>query len=351
MSLSLALQKRFENFRLDVDFRIEGKRVGIFGRSGSGKSTLVHLLAGLLEPDGGAIRFGDRILYDYGRRLCLPPDQRRVGVVFQHSHLFPHLSVEGNLLYGFRRIPKIRRRIDPADLCRVLDIAHLLPRSVHHLSGGERQRVALGRTVLADPQLLLMDEPLTGLDEKLKYQIIPYLNQVLTEYDIPLLYVSHSMNEMRLLVEEVLVLDGGRLVDRTTPDNLARQRMKDCPMGYLNFLRLEDPQPRDQLWSYRWGSQRLMLNQEPAAGDNLFTLTARDILLFRRHPESISARNLLRCTVREVFDLGPRVGVELGCGGRQLITQMMPPAVTELDISPGNDLYAAIRADAFRRLY
>lgn len=351
MNLNLALQKKFGGFEFDVAFRTDSRRLGIFGRSGSGKSTLVNLLAGLLPPDAGVFRFGERLLYDSARRICVAPQKRRIAVVFQHSHLFPHLNVKRNLLYGYRRIPANERTINPEELCRVLDIGHLLQRSVRELSGGERQRVALGRGVLANPHLLLMDEPLSGLDEKLKYQIIPYLKDVLKRYDIPLVYVSHSMNEMRMLTDEVLVLENGALVSQTSPETLARLRMKDCPMGYLNFFALDDPVADDQLWSYRWGNNRLVLTHFAADNQALFTLASRDIVLFRRHLESVSARNLLRGTVRKLFDLDRRIGVDIDCDGQSLVATIVQQAADELGIAPGREIFAAIKADAFRRVY
>jgi len=351
MNLNLALQKKFDGFSFDVAFGTDSRRLGIFGRSGSGKSTLVNLLAGLTPPDAGRFRFGNRLLYDSARRICVSPQKRRIAVVFQHSHLFPHLNVERNLLYGYRRIPAAERTIDPGELCQVLDICHLLKRSVISLSGGERQRVALGRGVLANPHLLLMDEPLSGLDEKLKYQIIPYLKNVLERYDIPLVYVSHSMNEMRMLVDEVLVLENGNLISQTSPETLARLRMKDCPMGFLNFFSLQDPVAVDHLWGYQWGKNKLVLTHSTDDHKGLFALTSKDILLFRRHPESISARNLLRGIVRSLFELDQRIGVELDFQGLPLIATIVRKAAEELAIAPGRELYAAIKADAFRRVY
>lgn len=351
MNLNLALQKHFGAFTFDVAFSTDSRRLGIFGRSGSGKSTLVNLLSGLLTPDAGVFRFGDRVLFDSARHVCVSPQKRRIAVVFQHSHLFPHLSVKRNLLYGYRRIPAAERSIDPEEVCKVLDIGHLLSRSVRDLSGGERQRVALGRGVLANPHLLLMDEPLSGLDEKLKYQIIPYLKDVLKRFAIPLVYVSHSMSEMRMLVDEVLVLENGALISQTSPETLARLRMKECPMGYLNFFSLHTPVADDQLWAYRWGDNRLVLTHYADEEQALFTLASRDVVLFRRHPESISARNLLHGTVKNLFDLDQRIGVELDCNGQSLVATIVQKAADELDIAPGRELYAAIKADAFRRVY
>jgi molybdate transport system ATP-binding protein len=272
-------------------------------------------------------------------------------VVFQHAHLFPHLSVRKNLLYGYQRIPQKERKIDPEALCAVLGIEPLLERGVTTLSGGERQRVALGRAMLACPRLILMDEPLTGLDEGLKYQILPYLKAVFAEFGIPLLFISHSLNEMRLMSEEVLVFEQGRLAAQTSAEALARRLMGTSQVGYINLLTLRRPRRVDDLWEYDWGSNRLILSEEARAEESLFELSSKDLTLFKRHPEASSARNILHCTVTALFEAGNRIGVELDCGGQQLISQVVHDAARALDIQPGRELFAIIKASAFRRLY
>lgn len=351
MNLRVALQKSFAGFALNAAFATTSARLGIFGPSGSGKSTLVNLLAGLEEPDDGIIELDGETLYCAKRRINVPPERRRIAVVFQHAHLFPHMSVRRNLLYGYRRTPAARRRIDPGELIRVLDLEPLLARDATTLSGGERQRVALGRAVLASPRLLLMDEPLSALDEGLKYQIIPYLRKVFARFELPLLFISHSMNEMRLMTDEVVVLHRGEVSAQTTPEELARDRMGRARSGYINLLRVSEPQAGDGLFTYRWGRNRLLVSVGSEEGEALLELSSKDILLFKKHPEAISARNLLRCRVISVFDLEGRVGVELDCDGQRLIAQIVRPAAAELGVRAGAEIHAAIKASAFRRLY
>ncbi len=351
MRLEVFLRKSFGDFRFAADFTLEGSRFGVFGRSGSGKSTLVGMLAGLVPPDEGSIRLDGDTLFDSAKRISLPPERRRIGVVFQHAHLFPHLSVERNLLYGYQRTSKAGRKIDPATLCRVLDLDHLRGRGVNALSGGERQRVALGRAVLACPRLLLMDEPLTGLDEGLKYQIIPYLKSAFAEFGIPFLFISHSLVEMRLMTEQVLVFEEGGLQAQTSADELARRRLETSRTGYINLLSLSRPRLEDGLWIYRWGEGELVVGDGADGTDVMFELSSKDITLFKRHPEATSARNLLPCRVREVFEAGNRVGVELDCGGARLVSQVVRSAADDLALRPGTELYAVIKASAFRRLY
>jgi molybdate transport system ATP-binding protein len=351
MNLEVCLEKRLGNFSFAAEFASRCRRIGLFGPSGSGKSTLLHMLAGLLKPDRGYIRLEGETLFDCNTKVNKPSDRRRLGIVFQHAHLFPHMGVRRNLLYGYKRIPREERRIDFDALVEVLNLGHLLDRGVGTLSGGERQRVALGRAVLACPRMLLMDEPLNGLDEGLKYQIIPYLKKVFTEFEIPLFFISHSLNEMRLMTDQVLELSNGRLCNQTTAHELAVRRMGTSRAGYINLLELHDPQPRGGLLVYRWGTEELVVAADKVEKVAMFELSSKDITLFKRHPEATSARNLLHCRVERLFDAGHRVGVELDCNGRHLVAQVMDEAVEDLALAPGREIFAAIKASAFCRLY
>lgn len=317
----------------------------------------MHMLAGLLEPDKGFIRLNGRTLFDREQKISLPPDQRRIGVVFQHAHLFPHMSVQRNLFYGMNRLPKEERSIDPAHLIEVLQIDKLLARNVTKLSGGERQRVALGRTILACPQLILLDEPLSGLDGTLKYQIIPQLQQVFAEFSIPLLFISHSLQELRMMTEEVLVMQKGQLAQQLATEELARTSFGTGGQGYANLLHLDEMEDLGQLLRCRWGQIPIMLVKALDQRPGQFALNGRDILLFKKHPEASSARNMLACTVRRMYQTDWLVGVELECQGGQgdqnntLIAEIVPQSVDELDIRPGSEVVAVFKASAFRRLY
>lgn len=350
MELSVSVEKKLGSFAFHADFALSGRKIGLFGPSGSGKSTLMHLLSGLLTPDRGTICLDGTVLFDSTAKINLRPEERRIGVVFQHSHLFPHLSVRRNLLYGWQRTPKAERRIAPEAIIEVLNLGHLLDRGVNQLSGGERQRVALGRTVLTFPRLILLDEPLTGLDEELKFQIMPYLNSVFSGFDIPLLFISHSLLEMRLMTEEVLVVEQGRVQRLMTTEELAQSAWAAPRQGYVNLLRLGRPSPQGDLWRYRWGEAELVLTEAGENEENVFELDAREILLFKRHPEATSARNLLSCTVSRIFSAGNRVRVELRCGSEQLTVQIVPESLRELDLAPGREVVAVIKASAFRQL-
>ena len=350
MKLSMQVQKSFGAFSLSVDVDISGDRVGVFGASGSGKSTLVGMLAGLVEPDSGEILLDGTYLFSSTKQISLRPEQRRIAMVFQQHCLFPHLNVRNNLLYGFKRCPAKYRTIDFDTLVAVLKLDGLLDRGVTHLSGGEKQRVALGRAILANPQLLLMDEPLSALDDTLRFQIIPYLKSVSEQFAIPYLFISHSLVEMRLMTETVLAFEKGVMVEQTSSEQLARNRMGQNPVGYINLLKLGRPLPQSGLFAYPWGASVLLLSAESDRDQSTAELSSKDIILFKQHPEATSARNLLECTVRSLFSSGRKIGVELDCAGNTLIAEVVQDAVNELHITPGSIIYAAAKASAFRML-
>ncbi len=351
MQLSLTAQKRFVAFNISANFAVSGERIGIFGASGSGKSSLVSMVVGLLKPDSGEIILDGEYLFSSSKGINLRPEQRRIAMVFQQHCLFPHLNVKRNLLYGYTRCPVQYRTVDFATLVCVLKLDGLLSRNITHLSGGEKQRVALGRAIMANPRLLLMDEPLSALDDSLRFQIIPYLKSVSEQFGIPYLFISHSIVEMRLMTDTVLFFENGTLIEQTSSEQLARNRMGDTPVGYINLLELTGMTKRDGMCAYHWKDNELLLssgNQDSING--LFELSSKDIILFKKHPEAISARNLLKCTVVGLFDSGSKLGVELQIGDGKLISEIVAAAARELEIVPGSVIYAAIKASAFRRL-
>ena len=209
--LRLDASKQLGEFFIEAAFASEGRVTGLFGASGAGKTSLVNMIAGLLTPDRGVIAVEGEVLDDTAAGLHVPPHRRRIGYVFQEARLFPHLDVRHNLDYG-RRMNGFAH--DPSHLARIvemLDIGKLLDRRPGKLSGGERQRVALGRALLAQPRLLLLDEPLGSLDEERKAEVLPYLIRLRDEANVPMVYVSHDADEMRQLATQVVLLKRGRV--------------------------------------------------------------------------------------------------------------------------------------------
>jgi len=349
--LNVELKKRFKDFTLDVAFDLSSSRTGIFGPSGSGKSTIMNLLSGLELPDSGYIRLGNTVIFDSKEKINLKPDQRNIGVVFQHAHLFPHMSVKRNIFYGYKRIKPENRRIDPEDLFEALGITQLLSRDVSTLSGGERQRIALARTVLSNPGLILMDEPLSALDEGHKFQIIPYLKNVFNNYGIPMIFISHSVLEMRMMTDDVIVIEGGCIQQHGKTEELVKKSWNRGLESYVNLINLASASPYKDLFRYNWGDISIILTEPPDGEENFFELDSRDILLFKRHPEATSARNLLKCTVTDIYSCGNRVRVALACGNEHLIAQIVPESVRELEIKKDAMVVAAIKASAFKKIF
>jgi molybdate transport system ATP-binding protein len=204
-------------FGLDVDFATNGGVTALFGPSGSGKTSVLSVIAGLRKPDAGVIRLGSHVLDDTEKSTHLHPDKRRIGYVFQDQLLFPHLTVEKNLLYGWKRRGAEARPIDFARVVQVLELGELLDRLPHTLSGGQKQRVALGRALLCGPDLLLLDEPLASLDPDLKDRVLVYVEQALKEWRLPTLFVTHFPEEVKRLAHWVIVFDKGRVVRSGAP--------------------------------------------------------------------------------------------------------------------------------------
>ncbi|MCA1796758.1 MAG: molybdenum ABC transporter ATP-binding protein [Geobacteraceae bacterium] len=338
MYIDLDLIKHQGDFTLNAACRVDADRVGIFGPSGSGKSTLGSLIAGFCSAKQGHIRINDTTLFSSTEHINTAPEKRRIGVVFQHAHLFPHLNVRDNLLFGYKRTPQAQRIIPVEQLCKALDIEHLLARRITNLSGGEKQRIALGRALLGCPQLLILDEPLSALDEGLKKQIIPYLRKTLRRYKIPFLYISHSLLEMRLLTDVVIRMQNGKITHTGPAEGIAREQMDWQTEGYKNLLELHSPREVGTMLGYRWGDIELLLTDHPAPGTGIFELSSRDVLLCREHPAAISARNLLHATIVALMPQQGCVGIELKCGGNELFAQVVCEAAAELDLQPGQKI-------------
>ncbi len=219
--LELDLEFSRGDFHLSAKQQLNGGISAILGPSGSGKSTLLALIAGLLKPASGSIRLDGQRLVDSSAGICLPPHQRHIGLVFQDRQLLPHLKVRDNLLYGFNQLKPGERRFALHEVVELLELGELLGRKPRQLSGGEQQRVALGRALLYAPRLLLLDEPLAALDERLKQQILVYLKRIHSDYQIPMVYVTHAPSEAEFLGGQRLAMNNGVLAKAVMGEELA----------------------------------------------------------------------------------------------------------------------------------
>ncbi|TCB79123.1 ATP-binding cassette domain-containing protein [Acinetobacter sp. ANC 4173] len=200
------------DFNLNIQLEMQHPILGIVGSSGSGKTTLLKNIAGLLNPKSGDIQLGSQTLFASSRKINLAPHQRQVALVFQQALLFPHLNVQQNLKYAEKLQDSKDVKFHSAQIVELLELEHLIQRKAHQLSGGEAQRVCIGRALLSSPNLLLLDEPLTGLDRQLKQQILPFLKRIKDELDLPMIYVTHHIDELKSLDAEILTMHEGRLL-------------------------------------------------------------------------------------------------------------------------------------------
>ncbi len=228
--LTIDIERRQGDFLIQAAIRQSQTGVtALFGPSGAGKTSIVNMVAGLMAPDRGHIRINDTTLFDSNRKVNLPPEKRRIGYVFQDGRLFPHLTVRRNLVYGMKRISPEERVVDFDSVVELLGIDHLLERRPAKLSGGEKQRVAIGRALLTSPRLLLMDEPLASLDTARKQEVLPFIQRLCREFHRPILYVSHSLGEIRQLSTHMALLSDGRVTAfGSTDEMLGRTDLNAC---------------------------------------------------------------------------------------------------------------------------
>ncbi len=349
MTLSVTLHHRFAGFTLDADFEAPGGVTALFGRSGSGKSTVANAVAGLLRPDRGRIKLDGTVLLDTDEGRMLPPHRRRMGYVFQDGRLFPHLTVRQNLLYGRWFAPK-GQGAEMGRITDLLGIAPLLDRSPGSLSGGEKQRVAIGRAILSNPRLLLMDEPLAALDEARKAEILPYLERLRDELHLPILYISHSVAEVARLATTVFLLEAGRVVASGPAAELLADPAIAPAMGLREagsmIIARVAAQEEDGLTRLETGGGPVFLPDVGASSGATLRLRilAQDVMLATERPRGISALNVLAATVEDIhLGEGPGAMVRLRLGEEHLLARVTRRSVRSLDLRPGGKVFAVLK--------
>ena len=357
-TLSFGVRISLGAFDLEVDHRLPLKGVSaLLGPSGSGKTTLLRIIAGLETRSRGRVAFGDELWQGDTRADFVPAHRRGVGYVFQEARLFPHLSVAGNLRYAQRRSRAVPSTTGPDEVVEALDLAALMPRHAASLSGGERQRVAIARTLLTRPRLLLMDEPLAALDPQRKAEILPYIARLPGSFRVPILYVTHAIEEAVRLAERVLVLSGGRKV-AVGPVQEVLEHLDFGPLGRFEAgtvftARVTGHDPEYGLTFLAHHGQRITMPMAAVAqeGDVRLRVRARDVALATRRPEGISVRNVIEGTVAGIAQERATAVAEVlvDIGEARLRARVTRQAVAELALAPGDRVYALIKAIAFDR--
>lgn len=354
--IEVDIKKKLSSFALDAAFKGGDGVTALFGRSGAGKSTIVKAIAGLVRPDAGVIRVGGTTFFDRAKRISLPVHRRRVGMLFQDGRLFPHLTVKQNLLYGFARA-RGEKRIALDTVVGVLDIAPLLERRPVALSGGERQRVALGRALLSQPRLLLLDEPLASLDEARKAEVLPYFETLNTEFGIPMLYVSHDVDEVVRLASDVVLLEQGRAIAAGPLGEVtARLELPPGAEGFGSGVVLECRVERQEsdagltVLSTALGPVKVALLDRAVGSRLSIRIAARDVALALDTPVNISVQNLLQGSIVEMGEFPGHIArLKLAVGSGFLLSEVTADAARRLNLAPGLRVVALVKSVAIGR--
>ncbi len=351
-SLHVRLRLRFDDFSLELDESLATQGVtGIWGPSGSGKSSLLRSICGLEARAQGRISWGDEVWLDSDAGVFVPTHRRDVAYMFQDARLFPHLSVEGNLRFAEKRAPREGLAVSFEDAVAALELEPLLERRTTDLSGGEQQRVSLGRTLLTRPRLLLLDEPLAALDASRRLEILRFIEALHARFALPMLYVSHSVEEIALLADEVLELEHGRARSHGASASMfaAGTPGRDASVSVLaaRVARL------DEAWQLAWldvAGQEISVPQPPSLheGDRVrLLIRARDVSLATDRPTGVSIRNVLAGRVEEV-DEDPHsafaeVTVALSVRDR-LRARITRASLHELGLAAGREVYCLLKS-------
>lgn len=352
--LSLDVQLQRGAFDLEANFSLDQPVTGLFGSSGSGKSTLLNLIAGLAHPDEGWLKLGSQHLFHSRKKINLPPNKRQIGVVFQDSQLFPHLAINHNLLYGYKRTEKKLRRFELAEIVDLLELGHLLKKRPAQLSGGEKQRVGLGRALLASPKFLLLDEPLASLDQGLKGQILPFLKRVKDELELPMVYISHSMEEILHLTDHLVVINNGRILGAGHFYDVIKA---DAVKGVANSMGLEniiavnisghDIESGHTIAEIKGNILLLPLTDKFSVGDHCYiSIRSSEISIAKQHIEHISIQNQIKGKILNCRKNMACVAVQVDIG-TPIRVDITPKAFSQLGLAEGEEIHCLIKTQSF----
>ncbi len=351
--LVIDIQKQLGDLALSVQLSLPSSGISaVFGRSGAGKSSLANLISGLTSPDKGRISLNSTVLFDSDKKVSLPPEQRHIGYVFQDARLFPHYKVEGNLLYGCEG----KRTKHFNDVVKLLDIEPLLQRYPHSLSGGEKQRVAIGRAILSEPALLIMDEPLASLDLPRKHEVMPYLERLAKEIQTPIIYVSHSLDEILRLADHMVLLNEGSVslsgdITSVWSSPLMRPWLNASEHsalleGTITEFHSEHPMILVTLKNAQQGIWVKLPCDCTEKGQNIrLRIRANDVSLIKQQPELSSIRNILPVVIDSLSEDKENdvVAVKLNLSGHVLWANITRWAKDELALAPGQQWFAQIK--------
>ena len=346
--LHIDVKKQLGTLPLEAHLDIPSQGVtALFGLSGSGKSSLINLVSGLINPDEGVIALNDRELFNSAENVCVPINQRNIGYVFQDARLFPHYTVNGNLRYGMKNTSKDEFNY----IVELLGIGHLLKRYPITLSGGEKQRVAIGRALLTDPEILLMDEPLSALDLPRKRELMNYLERLSKEINIPILYVTHSLDELLRLAERVVLLTNGKVEAYDVLESIWESPLflpwkQENEQSAVLSLPVFMHNPSYKMTALSIGDQNIWINQVEAQINEKVRICihSSDVSISLNKVEQSSIRNTLYGRIVKILELENRVDLKLDIGGKHLWASISKWSFHDLALQEGQLVYAQIKA-------
>ena len=346
--LHIDVKKQLGTLPLEAHLDIPSQGVtALFGLSGSGKSSLINLVSGLINPDEGVISLNDRELFNSVENVCVPINQRNIGYVFQDARLFPHYTVNGNLRYGMKNTSKDEFNY----IVELLGIGHLLKRYPITLSGGEKQRVAIGRALLTDPEILLMDEPLSALDLPRKRELMNYLERLSKEINIPILYVTHSLDELLRLAERVILLTNGKVEAYDVLESIWESPLflpwkQENEQSAVLSLPVFMHNPSYKMTALSIGDQNIWINQVEAQINEKVRICihSSDVSISLNKVEQSSIRNTLYGRIVKILELENRVDLKLDIGGKHLWASISKWSFHDLALQLGQLVYAQIKA-------
>jgi len=355
--LRVSVAKRLGDFTLhaELDAPTPGI-VALFGRSGCGKTTTINIVSGLLQPDEGRVQLDGAVLQDTRAGVSLPAESRRIGYVFQDSRLFPHFNVLGNLRYGQKRARGIQHSIGLDEIVSLLGLEALLERRPHQLSGGERQRVSLGRALLSQPRLLLLDEPLASLDAARREEVLPYLELLRDRLSIPMVYVSHQLDEVLRLATHVVLMESGAVLAQGSLSEVSllpalRSIVGPDAVGAVLdgvVAKVDSAHGLAELQVGR-GVLNVSVRDAPIGARVRVQLLARDIILATQAPHALSVRNALQGTITEISaDEEDAVLVRVDIGGATVLARVTQGAVGALELRTGSNVWVLVKAVSTR---
>ncbi|MGI9309408.1 MAG: molybdenum ABC transporter ATP-binding protein [Gammaproteobacteria bacterium] len=352
----MTIKAKFEvdrgDFNLDIDLSVPSRGItALFGPSGCGKTTLLQAMAGLENFRGGFLQVGELTWQDAA--LFVPPHQRSLGYIFQEASLFAHLNVRANLEYGVKRVPTAERKVSLEQAIELLGIDNLLERKTDQLSGGERQRVAIARALAVSPKLLLMDEPLAGLDQKRKQEIVSYIDTLHKELDIPVVYVSHATDEVARLADYLVLMDSGKVIASGAIQEMVTRL--DLPLAHDNDASaIVEAVVAGHDMDYHLthldaaGCRYTVMHKELPVGSSVrLRVAARDVSLTLETQSDTSILNIFPATVDEIVPAGmAQMTVRLTVGGAPMLAHVTRKSASLLDLQPGKTVYAQAKSVA-----